>query len=34
MTDAIADTSFLIDWARYSKRDYLWRLFDLVYIPE
>ena len=33
-TEAIADTSFLIDWARYSKRDLLFQLFELVWIPE
>nr|KJR73775.1 MAG: DNA-binding protein [Thermoproteus sp. AZ2] len=31
---AIADTSFLVDWARYSKRDLLFRVFDVVWIPE
>jgi len=34
VTEAIADTSFLIDWARYSRRDLLWRLFDVVHLPE
>ncbi|AFA39967.1 hypothetical protein Pogu_1940 [Pyrobaculum oguniense TE7] len=33
-TEAIADTSFLIDWARYSKRDLLFHVFQLVWIPE
>ena len=33
-TEAVADTSFLIDWARYSKRDLLFQLFQLVWIPE
>ena len=33
-TDAIADTSFLIDWVRYSGRDLLFRLFNTVWIPE
>ncbi|ABP50521.1 MAG: DNA-binding protein [Pyrobaculum arsenaticum] len=32
--EAIADTSFLVDWARYSKRDVLFRLFNVVYVPE
>ncbi|QGA53981.1 DNA-binding protein [Sulfolobus sp. E5-1-F] len=31
---AIADTSFLIDWVRYSKRDLIFHIFDLVYVPE
>ncbi len=33
-TDAIADTSFIIDWVRYSGRDLLFRLFSTVWIPE
>ncbi|MCX8137853.1 DNA-binding protein [Pyrobaculum aerophilum] len=32
--EAIADTSFLIDWARYSKRHLLHALFQVVNIPE
>jgi predicted nucleic acid-binding protein len=31
---AVADTSFLIDWAKYSKRDLLFKLFNTVFIPE
>ncbi len=31
---AIADTCFLIDWARYRKRDILFNLFDAVFVPE
>jgi len=31
---AVADTSFLIDWARFSLRDLLFRVFDTVWIPE
>ncbi|AET31742.1 hypothetical protein [Pyrobaculum ferrireducens] len=32
--EAIADTSFLIDWARYSRRNLLYTLFTVVNIPE
>jgi hypothetical protein len=32
--EAIADSSFLIDWSRYSRRDVLTRLFDAVHVPE
>ncbi|MEZ0249081.1 MAG: DNA-binding protein [Thermoproteus sp.] len=32
--EAIADTSFLVDWARYSKRDLLFGVFEVVHIPE
>ncbi len=28
------DTCFIIDWARYSRRGLLYRLFDLCYITE
>ncbi len=31
---AIADTCFLIDWARYRHRDLLFRLFKSVFVPE
>ena len=31
---AIADTCFLIDWSYYSRRDLLFRLFDVVYVTE
>ena len=31
---AIADTSFVIDWVKYSKRELLFQLFDLIYLPE
>ncbi len=34
MMDAIADTSFLIDWARYSRRDLIYSLFELIHVPE
>ena len=34
LREAIADTSFLVDWARYSRRDILFRLFDVVHVPE
>ncbi len=34
MADAIADTSFIIDWVRYSKSELLFKVFDVVYIPE
>jgi len=30
---AIADTCFIIDWARYSRREILQQLFDRVLIP-
>jgi len=32
--EAIADTSFLVDWAKYSRRDVLLKLFEVVYVPE
>jgi len=32
--EAIADTSFLVDWARYSNRELIFRVFDTVFIPE
>lgn len=32
-TNAVTDTSFLIDWARYTKRDLLFSIFR-VSIPE
>jgi len=32
--EAIADTSFLVDWARYGRRDLLFQIFDVVYVPE
>ena len=31
---AIADTCFLIDWARYRHRDILFRIFRVVFVPE
>ena len=31
---AIADTSFLIDWVRYSRRELIFQIFELIYIPE
>ena len=31
---AIADTCFLIDWARYRRRDILFKLFRTVFVPE
>ncbi|QXJ32325.1 DNA-binding protein [Saccharolobus shibatae] len=31
---AVADTSFLIDWVRYSKRDLIFQLFNLIYLPD
>jgi len=34
LADAIADTSFIIDWVRYSKSELLFKVFDVVYIPE
>ncbi|MCC6030583.1 MAG: DNA-binding protein [Desulfurococcales archaeon] len=34
MASAIADTSFLIDWIRYSKSRLIFRLFEVIYIPE
>jgi|YelNatPaOPRAMG01_1025707.scaffolds.fasta_scaffold08264_10 predicted nucleic acid-binding protein len=33
-TNAFADSSFLIDWARYSKRDLLFAIFSTVWVPE
>ena len=32
--EAIADSSFLIDWSRYSRREVLTRLFNVVHVPE
>jgi len=32
--EAIADTSFLVDWARYGRRDLIFQFFDVVYVPE
>jgi len=31
---AVADTCFLIDWARYRRRDILFKLFRTVFVPE
>jgi len=31
---AIADTCFLIDWARYRDRDLLFKIFNAVFVPE
>ena len=31
---AIADTCFLIDWIRYRRREILFQIFDVVYVPE
>ncbi len=31
---AIADTCFIIDWARYRHRDILFKLFKTVFVPE
>jgi len=31
---AIADTCFVIDWARFRYRDLLFKLFKAVYVPE
>jgi len=31
---AIADTCFLIDWARYRNRDLLFKIFDVVFVSE
>ena len=31
---AIADTCFIIDWARYRNREIIFRVFDIVFIPE
>ena len=31
---AIADTSFLIDWAKYDNRDLIFKIFELIYLPE
>ncbi|MCU7787828.1 DNA-binding protein [Pyrobaculum sp. 3827-6] len=33
-TNAIADASFLIDWARYGKRDLLFDVFEVVWVSE
>jgi predicted nucleic acid-binding protein len=32
--EAIADTSFIVDWAKYSRRDILLNLFEVIYVPE
>jgi hypothetical protein len=34
LANAIADTSFIIDWVRYSKSKSIFKIFDLIYIPE
>jgi hypothetical protein len=34
LANAIADTSFIIDWVRYSKNKSIFKIFDLIYIPE
>ena len=34
MVGAVADTPFIIDWVRYSKSRLIFRIFDVVYIPE
>ncbi len=31
---AIADTCFLIDWSRYRRRDSIFRLFKVIFVPE
>ncbi|MHC1628634.1 MAG: hypothetical protein ACXQTI_07380 [Candidatus Nezhaarchaeales archaeon] len=31
---AIADTCFIIDWSTYRRRDEIFKIFDLVLIPE
>jgi len=31
---AIADTCFLIDWARFRRKDMLFKLFKAVFVPE
>jgi hypothetical protein len=31
---AIADTCFLIDWSAWRRRDLLFRLFRVVFVPE
>jgi len=30
----VLDACFIIDWVRWSRRDLLWRVFDLAFIPE
>jgi hypothetical protein len=34
LVNAVADTSFLIDWIRYSKSKLIFKIFDVIYIPE
>jgi len=34
LTSAIADTSFIIDWVRYYKRDLIFNYYNLLFIPE
>jgi len=34
MMMSVADTCFLIDWSRFSLRDILFELFDVVAVPE
>ncbi|RLF07296.1 MAG: hypothetical protein DRJ60_02980 [Thermoprotei archaeon] len=31
---AIADTCFIIDWSTYRRRDEIFKIFELVLIPE
>jgi len=34
LTSSIADTSFLVDWVRYSGRDLLFKYYNIVYLTE
>jgi len=34
LVNAITDTSFLIDWIRYSKSKLIFKIFSIIYIPE
>ncbi|MEM4086421.1 MAG: DNA-binding protein [Saccharolobus sp.] len=34
MYNAVMDTSFLLDWVRYSKNNLIFKIFSLIYLPE
>ncbi|MEM0278186.1 hypothetical protein [Pyrobaculum sp.] len=34
MRQAVADTCFLVDWVKFRRRDLLFAVFDVVWLPE
>ncbi|WP_338602112.1 DNA-binding protein [Sulfolobus tengchongensis] len=34
MSNAVMDTSFLLDWVKYNKNSLIFHIFDLIYITE